>query len=173
MDPFRRSAAPGPWATYHLVERKNLDAVIAIAQRIRHCTRAARLKCARSSAQRAVPRSGYTLAHFMSRTAGKSVALTRSHAKRIWLRAQRLDEYAPFGGGPEATLAAVEHLGYVQIDKINVIERCHHQILYTRIPAYQRDICARRRPSTRRSSSTGLMSCHTCRPRTCGSTSGP
>jgi hypothetical protein len=75
----------------------------------------------------------------MSRTAGKSLALTKSHAKRIWLRAQRLDEYAPFGGGPEATRAAVEHLGYVQIDTINVIERCHHQILYTRIPGYQRD----------------------------------
>ena len=34
--------------------------------------------------------------------------------------------------------AAVEHLGYVQIDTIHVIERCHHQILYTRIPAYHR-----------------------------------
>jgi uncharacterized protein len=33
----------------------------------------------------------------------------------------------------------VEHLGYVQIDTINVVERCHHQILYTRIPAYQRE----------------------------------
>jgi uncharacterized protein len=33
----------------------------------------------------------------------------------------------------------VEHLGYVQIDTINVIERCHHQILYTRIPAYRRE----------------------------------
>ena len=33
---------------------------------------------------------------------------------------------------------AVEHLGYVQIDTIHVIERSHHHILYTRIPAYQR-----------------------------------
>jgi uncharacterized protein YcaQ len=32
----------------------------------------------------------------------------------------------------------VEHLGYVQIDTINVIERCHQQILYTRIPGYRR-----------------------------------
>jgi uncharacterized protein YcaQ len=32
----------------------------------------------------------------------------------------------------------VEHLGYVQIDTINVIERCHHHILYSRIPAYRR-----------------------------------
>ena len=65
--------------------------------------------------------------------------LPKSDARRIWLRAQRLDTPAPFGDGPEATRAAVEHLGYVQIDTINVIERCHHHILYTRIPDYQRD----------------------------------
>ena len=34
--------------------------------------------------------------------------------------------------------AAVEHLGYVQIDTINVIERCHHHILWNRIPDYRR-----------------------------------
>jgi uncharacterized protein len=71
-------------------------------------------------------------------TPAKSIALSRSQARRIWLRAQRLDEPAPFGNGPEATRAAVEHLGYVQIDTINVIERCHHHILYTRIPEYSR-----------------------------------
>src|SRR6185437_14764223 len=43
-----------------------------------------------------------------------------------------------FGAGPAATTAAVKHLGYVQIDTINVIERCHHHILFTRIPDYQR-----------------------------------
>ncbi|MGD0143005.1 MAG: winged helix DNA-binding domain-containing protein, partial [Rhizomicrobium sp.] len=56
-----------------------------------------------------------------------------------WLRAQRLDEDAPFGDGPVATQAAIEHLGYVQIDTINVIERCHHHILFTRIPGYRRE----------------------------------
>ena len=35
--------------------------------------------------------------------------------------------------------AAIEHLGYVQIDTINVIERCHHHILFTRIPDYRRE----------------------------------
>src|SRR5207244_864619 len=48
------------------------------------------------------------------------------------------DTFAPFGEGPEATAAAVEHLGYVQIDTINVIERSHHHILRTRIPNYRR-----------------------------------
>ena len=67
------------------------------------------------------------------------IRLPTVHARQIWLHAQKLDEEAPFGAGPDATRAAVEHLGYVQIDTINVIERCHHQILYTRIPQYQRD----------------------------------
>lgn len=56
----------------------------------------------------------------------------------MWLRAQRLDTNAPFGEGAAATTAAVEHLGYVQIDTINVIERCHHHILWNRIPDYRR-----------------------------------
>ena len=64
--------------------------------------------------------------------------LSKARARRIWLRAQRLDAPAPFGAGAQATQAAVEHLGYVQIDTINVIERCHHHILFTRIPDYRR-----------------------------------
>jgi uncharacterized protein YcaQ len=68
----------------------------------------------------------------------QSHPLTKAQARRIWLQAQRLDTSAPFGEGPQATAAAVAHLGYVQIDTINVIERCHHHILFTRIPAYRR-----------------------------------
>jgi len=74
----------------------------------------------------------------MPRHSAKSHPLTRADAKRIWLHAQRLTTSAPFGGGAEATRAAVEHLGYVQIDTINVIERCHHHILWSRIPSYRR-----------------------------------
>jgi uncharacterized protein YcaQ len=65
--------------------------------------------------------------------------LTKGRARRLWLHAQRLDQESPFGDGPGATRAAVEHLGYVQIDTIHVIERCHHHILYTRIPGYRRE----------------------------------
>src|SRR5215470_9366143 len=64
--------------------------------------------------------------------------LTALQARRIWLSAQRLDAQAPFGGGAQAVADAIAHLGYVQIDTINVIERCHHHILYTRIPDYRR-----------------------------------
>jgi uncharacterized protein YcaQ len=65
--------------------------------------------------------------------------ITKSAARKIWLRAQRLDRMAPFGDGPEATRHAIEHLGYVQIDTINVVERSHHHILFSRIPAYRRE----------------------------------
>jgi uncharacterized protein YcaQ len=68
----------------------------------------------------------------------KPHSLTRAQARLIWMHAQRLETPDPFGDGPQATAAAVEHLGYVQIDTINVIERCHHHILYTRIPNYRR-----------------------------------
>ena len=67
------------------------------------------------------------------------IQLTPAQARRIWLHAQRLDTPEPFGSGPEATPAAVAHLGYVQIDTIHVIERCHHHILHTRIPSYRRE----------------------------------
>lgn len=66
------------------------------------------------------------------------VALSRAQARAIWMRAQRLDETAPFGEGPQAAAKAISQLGYVQIDTINVIERCHHHILYSRIPDYRR-----------------------------------
>ena len=68
----------------------------------------------------------------------KTITLSREQARRLWLRAQRLDTREPFGAGAQATRAAVEHLGYVQIDTINVIERCHHHILFSRIPSYER-----------------------------------
>jgi uncharacterized protein len=64
--------------------------------------------------------------------------LALADARRLWLRAQRLDSPAPFGAGPAATTAAIAHLGYVQIDTISVIERSHHHILWSRIPAYRR-----------------------------------
>jgi uncharacterized protein YcaQ len=67
-----------------------------------------------------------------------SFEISQSQARWIWLHAQRLNTAEPFGNGAAATLAAIRHLGYVQIDTIHVIERCHHHILFARIPQYQR-----------------------------------
>ncbi|WP_224704800.1 winged helix-turn-helix domain-containing protein [Devosia aquimaris] len=66
------------------------------------------------------------------------VSIDAARARHIWIAAQRLDTSEPFGSGPAATSAAIAHLGYVQIDTINVIERCHHHILFSRIPGYRR-----------------------------------
>ncbi|WP_426423893.1 winged helix-turn-helix domain-containing protein [Bradyrhizobium genosp. A] len=73
----------------------------------------------------------------MSR-APKPLSLSTTQARQIWLHAQRLDTREPFGEGAAAVADAVSHLGYVQIDTINVIERCHHHILFSRIPSYRR-----------------------------------
>jgi uncharacterized protein len=66
------------------------------------------------------------------------IVLSAADGRHLWLAAQRLDARAPFDSGPEAVEAAIRHLGYVQIDTINVIERCHHHILFSRIPNYRR-----------------------------------
>jgi uncharacterized protein YcaQ len=65
--------------------------------------------------------------------------LTKTQAKALWISAQGLHQKGCFGIGPLATAKTIEHLGYVQIDTINVIERCHHHILYSRIPSYHQD----------------------------------
>lgn len=64
--------------------------------------------------------------------------ISKAQARALWMRAQGLNQRTPFGKGPGATRKAVEQLGYVQIDTISVIERCHHHILFTRIPDYKR-----------------------------------
>jgi uncharacterized protein YcaQ len=74
----------------------------------------------------------------LTKASSVSHSISPAQGRRIWLHAQRLDVAAPFGNGPEATRLAVEHLGYVQIDTIHVIERSHHHILFTRIPEYRR-----------------------------------
>jgi len=67
------------------------------------------------------------------------LTVSTNTARSVWLHAQRLNEAEPFGSEPDATRAAIEHLGYLQIDTIHVIERCHHHILWNRIPGYRRE----------------------------------
>lgn len=42
-----------------------------------------------------------------------------------------------FGTGKKAVLNALEHLGYVQIDTLSVVERAHHHTLWSRIDDYK------------------------------------
>lgn len=67
-----------------------------------------------------------------------SRTITAHRARQIWLAAQGLTGRGFSGRGPDAVANVIRHLGYVQIDTIHVIERCHHHILFTRLPRYQR-----------------------------------
>lgn len=57
----------------------------------------------------------------------------------ITLERQGLTQTTPFGTGKDAVLSALEHLGYIQIDTLSVVERAHHHTLWTRIPDFQTD----------------------------------
>jgi len=57
--------------------------------------------------------------------------------KRLALSHQGLEKNNSFGEGLSGTQQAIEHLGYVQIDTISVVERAHHHVLWSRVPNYQ------------------------------------
>jgi hypothetical protein len=52
------------------------------------------------------------------------------------LSKQGLTTLPKFGEGKSGTAKAIEHLGYVQIDTLSVVERAHHHVLWCRVPGY-------------------------------------
>lgn len=62
-----------------------------------------------------------------------------TNLRRLALHHQGLGADAAFGTGIDATCRAIEHLGYVQIDTIAVVERAHHHVLWNRVPDYQQE----------------------------------
>ena len=57
--------------------------------------------------------------------------------RRLALKAQGLLQAQPYGRGKAGALAAINHLGYVQIDTISVVERAHHHVLHSRVPKFK------------------------------------
>jgi len=57
--------------------------------------------------------------------------------RRIALNQQGLLKADSFGRGKQAVLRAIEHLGYIQIDTISVVERAHHHVLWSRVSNYR------------------------------------
>ncbi len=57
--------------------------------------------------------------------------------RRIALNQQGLLKADSFGRGKQATLRAIEQIGYVQIDTISVVERAHHHVLWSRVSNYK------------------------------------
>lgn len=63
--------------------------------------------------------------------------LSHHQARKLVLLSQRLPSVARSGSAVSATLSAIEHLGYIQIDTISAIQRAHHHTLWNRNPRYQ------------------------------------
>jgi hypothetical protein len=63
--------------------------------------------------------------------------ITNAEARRLLLSLQGLS-YAPHRKlTTSGLLALIEHLGFVQVDSINTVERAHHMILFTRNHTYR------------------------------------
>ncbi|MCO8123499.1 winged helix DNA-binding domain-containing protein [Stieleria sp. TO1_6] len=62
--------------------------------------------------------------------------LSVDQARKLVLHSQRLPPMKQTGSAIDATLAAIEHLGYIQIDTISAVQRAHHHTLWNRNPRY-------------------------------------
>ncbi len=64
-------------------------------------------------------------------------SLSLQQARKLLLLSQRLPPTKQNGRAISATLSAIEHLGYIQIDTISAIQRAHHHTLWNRNPRYK------------------------------------
>ena len=64
-------------------------------------------------------------------------SLSIQQARKLLLLSQRLPPRNQSGSAIEATLSAIEHLGYIQIDTISIVQRAHHHTLWNRNPRYK------------------------------------
>ena len=62
--------------------------------------------------------------------------LSIQQARKLVLLSQRVPPPKLSGSAISATLSVIEHLGYIQIDTISVIQRAHHHTLWNRNPRY-------------------------------------
>ena len=67
----------------------------------------------------------------------KAGSLSIQEARKLVLLSQQIPPPKRTGRAIDATLSAIEHLGYVQIDTISVVQRAHHHTLWNRNPLYQ------------------------------------
>ena len=63
--------------------------------------------------------------------------------RRLALAAQGLLKIKPYGCGLSGARKAINHIGYVQIDTISVVERAHHHVFYTRVPDFTPSMTAK------------------------------
>lgn len=63
--------------------------------------------------------------------------ITNRHARRFFMARQGLADPPSRRWGAAGLYEAVERLGFVQVDSVNVLERAHHHILYARNQTYR------------------------------------
>ena len=56
--------------------------------------------------------------------------MKQQQSRLIALESQGLINTGSFGTGKDAVLGALEHLGYLQIDTLSIVERAHHHTLW-------------------------------------------
>jgi uncharacterized protein YcaQ len=64
-------------------------------------------------------------------------SISIQQARKLVLLSQRLPPVKQTGSAQAATLSAIEHLGYIQIDTISAVQRAHHHTLWNRNPRYK------------------------------------
>ncbi len=65
--------------------------------------------------------------------------ISNANARRLFLERHALSAPAAPEFCADRTLELVKHLGFVQLDSINTVERAHHLILFSRAPGYRRE----------------------------------
>lgn len=65
----------------------------------------------------------------------KAFDISLQQARKLALRSQHLPN-SDFKRGLAGVRQAIQHLGYVQIDTISVVQRAHHHTLWNRVPHY-------------------------------------
>ncbi|MBN1402425.1 MAG: YcaQ family DNA glycosylase [Anaerolineae bacterium] len=68
------------------------------------------------------------------------IRISKQQARRLAIACQGLDGALAWAEGKEGVAQAINHLGYVQIDTIAVVQRAHHHTLWVRRPDYEPDM---------------------------------
>jgi uncharacterized protein YcaQ len=66
-----------------------------------------------------------------------SIKISLAQARNLAMNCQLLDGNTKINKGKAGVVQVIEHLGYIQVDTIAVIERAHHHTIWTRVPSYR------------------------------------
>src|ERR1700722_7807225 len=68
------------------------------------------------------------------------LTVSNADARRLFLHKHALGQRSAHRLAHDEVLSLVRGLGFVQLDSINVVERAHHMILFSRVAGYTREL---------------------------------